>query len=103
MKAYAYGDKSKPVILLFPGTCCYWKTNFGHVLDGLQKHFYTVVISYSGFDDSESSTFESEIAETEKNRNIHKRNIWGKNLCSLRMFAWRFVCFFVGRKKAYTY
>ena len=34
MKAYAFGDKSKPVILLFPGTCCYWKTNFGHAIIG---------------------------------------------------------------------
>lgn len=66
MKAYEVGDKSKPVILLFPGTCCYWKTNFGHVLEGLQKHFYTVVISYSGFDDTEKTTFHSELEENKK-------------------------------------
>lgn len=39
MKIYAFGDKNKPAIMLFPGTCCYWKTNFGHVLEPLQEHF----------------------------------------------------------------
>lgn len=57
MKIYEFGDKNKPSIMLFPGTCCYWKTNFGHVLDGLQEHFHTLVVSYSGFDDTENSTF----------------------------------------------
>ena len=54
MKVYEFGDKNKPSIMLFPGTCCYWKTNFGHVLDGLQEHFHTLVVSYSGFDDTET-------------------------------------------------
>ena len=66
MKTYEFGDKSKPVILLLPGTCCYWKTNFGHVLEKLQQYFYTVVVSYSGFDDTEDTTFVSELDETEK-------------------------------------
>lgn len=46
MKIYEFGDAGKPVIMLFPGTCCYWKTNFGHVLPNLQKFFYTAVVSY---------------------------------------------------------
>ena len=54
MKVYEFGDKNKPSIMLFPGTCCYWKTNFGHVLGGLQEHFHTLVVSYSGFDDTEN-------------------------------------------------
>ena len=45
MKIYEFVDKNKPNIMLFPGTCCYWKTNFGHVLDGLQEHFHTLVVS----------------------------------------------------------
>lgn len=24
MKAYAFGEKTAPVILLLPGTCCHW-------------------------------------------------------------------------------
>lgn len=30
MKVYEFGEADKPVIMLFPGTCCYWKSNFGH-------------------------------------------------------------------------
>ena len=66
MKVYEFGDQEKPVIMLFPGTCCYWKNNFGHVLDLLQQHFYTLVVSYSGFDETENTTFVSELDETEK-------------------------------------
>ena len=35
MKVYEFGNLSNPVILLLPGTCCHWKCNFGHVIDGL--------------------------------------------------------------------
>ena len=72
MKIYEFGDKNKPSIMLFPGTCCYWKTNFGHVLDGLQEHFHTLVVSYSGFDDTENSTFISELDEVLKVENYIK-------------------------------
>lgn len=32
MKVYEFGEADKPIIMLFPGTCCYWKSNFGHVI-----------------------------------------------------------------------
>ena len=32
MKVYEFGDKQKPAILLLPGTCCYWRSNFGHAI-----------------------------------------------------------------------
>ena len=78
MKIYEFGDKNKPNIMLFPGTCCYWKTNFGHVLDGLQEHFHTLVVSYSGFDDTENSTFISELDEVQKVENYIKDKLDGK-------------------------
>ena len=78
MKIYEFGDKNKPSIMLFPGTCCYWKTNFGHVLDGLQEHFHTLVVSYSGFDDTENSTFISELDEVLKVENYIKDKLDGK-------------------------
>ena len=37
MKVYEFGDKQRPAILLLPGTCCYWRSNFGHVIEPLQK------------------------------------------------------------------
>ena len=64
--------------MLFPGTCCYWKNNFGHVLDLLQQHFYTLVVSYSGFDETENTTFVSELDETEKIEAFIKERFDGK-------------------------
>lgn len=78
MKIYGFGDIHKPSIMLFPGTCCYWKTNFGHVLEDLQQYFYTMIVSYSGFDETENSTFISELDETEKIENYIKTNFGGK-------------------------
>ena len=39
MKVYTFGDNTKPVMMLFLGTCCYWKNNFGHVIEGLKEYF----------------------------------------------------------------
>ena len=99
MKVYEFGDKNKPSIMLFPGTCCYWKTNFGHVLDGLQEHFHTLVVSYSGFDDTENSTFISELDEVLKVENYIKDKLDGKLFaaygCSL---GGSFVSLLIGRQ-----
>lgn len=99
MKIYEFGDKNKPSIMLFPGTCCYWKTNFGHVLDGLQEHFHTLVVSYSGFDDTENSTFISELDEVLKVENYIKDKLDGKLFaaygCSL---GGSFVSLLIGRQ-----
>ena len=54
MKFYESGDSSKPVIFLFPGTCCLY-SSFYHVLDGLHSYFYTVTVSYDGFDPNEKT------------------------------------------------
>jgi len=99
MKIYEFWDKNKPSIMLFPGTCCYWKTNFGHVLDGLQEHFHTLVVSYSGFDDTENSTFISELDEVLKVENYIKDKLDGKLFaaygCSL---GGSFVSLLIGRQ-----
>ena len=54
MKFYESGDSSKPVIFLFPGTCCLY-SSFDHILDGLHSYFYTVTVSYDGFDPNEKT------------------------------------------------
>ena len=56
MKFYESGDNRKPVIFLFPGTCCLY-SSFDHVLDGLHSYFYTVTVSYDGFDPNEKTEF----------------------------------------------
>lgn len=32
MKIYTFGAEDAPVLLLLPGTCCHWKSNFGAVI-----------------------------------------------------------------------
>ena len=66
MKFYESGDSSKPVIFLFSGTCCLY-SSFEHVLDGLHSYFYTVIVSYDGFDPNEKTEFYSMEDECEKN------------------------------------
>ena len=65
MKFYESGDQSKPVLFLFPGTCCLY-SSFDHVLEGLHVYFYTVVVSYDGFDPNENTQFHSMEEECEK-------------------------------------
>ena len=66
MKFYESGDNSKPVIFLFPGTCCLY-SSFDHILDRLHSYFYTVTVSYDGFDPNEKTEFYSMEDECEKN------------------------------------
>ena len=66
MKFYEFGERTSPVILLLPGTCCHWKLNFGEVISLLEQHFHVVCVSYDGFDDTEDTVFPDMIAETEK-------------------------------------
>lgn len=65
MKFYESGNQSKPVIFLFPGTCCLY-SSFDHVLEGLHVYFYTVAVSYDGFDPNENTQFHSMEEECEK-------------------------------------
>ena len=56
MKVYEFGNKSNPVILLLPGTCCHWKLNFDNVIDKLSNRFLVSCISYDGFDETQKNT-----------------------------------------------
>ena len=55
MKVYCFGEKEKPVIFLFPGTCCHWKGNFGKVIEPLEEYFRVACVSYDGFDETEQT------------------------------------------------
>ena len=76
MKFYESGDSSKPVIFLFPGTCCLY-SSFDHVLDGLHSYFYTVTVSYDGFDPNEKTEFYSMEDECEKIEQEIRKNMVG--------------------------
>ncbi len=77
MKVYTFGDESAPVILLLPGTCCHWKSNFGRVIGPLAEEFCVRCVSYDGFDETESSEFPSMLAETEKIEAYVQQNCGG--------------------------
>ena len=66
MKVYTFGDPGAPTILLLPGTCCHWKSNFGAVIPHLQASYRVLCVSYDGFDKTENTEFPTMLAETEK-------------------------------------
>ena len=39
MKIYYFDAEDAPVLLLLPGTCCHWKSNFGEVIPLLADSF----------------------------------------------------------------
>ncbi len=57
MKVHAFGPEGAPVIVLLPGTCCHWKSNFGHVIPLLADTYRVLCISYDGFDEMEGNLF----------------------------------------------
>ena len=90
MKFYESGDNRKPVIFLFPGTCCLY-SSFDHVLDGLHSYFYTVTVSYDGFDPNEKTEFYSMEYECEKiEQEIRKK--YGGRIYLLKYPFRRFQC-----------
>ena len=77
MKIYTFGAENAPVILLLPGTCCHWKSNFGHVIPLLAESYRVLRVSYDGFDETEATEFPTMIAETEKIEAYIKENCGG--------------------------
>lgn len=59
MKIHEFGDKSNPVILLLPGTMCYWKGNFGGVINELSRDFLVATVAYTGFDENDTESYTS--------------------------------------------
>ena len=63
--------------MLLPGTCCHWKSNFGHVIPLLAESYRVLCVSYDGFDETEATEFPTMIAETEKIEAYIKENCGG--------------------------
>lgn len=66
MKVYSFGNEAAPVIMLLPGTCCHWKSNFGKVIPLLSHKYHVLCVSYDGFDETEDTEFHTMLEETEK-------------------------------------
>lgn len=82
MKFYTFGDAAKPVFMTFPGTMCYWSAMFDEYTEELTKHFYVVMVSYDGFDESEDSVYPDMVTETEKIEDYIKENFGGRIFCA---------------------
>ena len=66
MKVHEFGAKENPVILLLPGTMCYWKGNFGSVIDELAQDFLVAVVAYTGFNESDTESYVSVMDEVDQ-------------------------------------
>lgn len=66
MTVHEFGEKGKPVLLLLPGTMCYWKGNFGGVIERLSKSFLVAAVAYTGFDEADTESYKSLPDELEK-------------------------------------
>ncbi|MBQ9538899.1 MAG: hypothetical protein IJU95_06480, partial [Treponema sp.] len=52
-------------LMLLPGTCCDWQTNFGSVIGRLSEKYHLICVNYDGFDGS-GEVFPDIITVTEK-------------------------------------
>ena len=59
MTVHEFGDKANPVLMLLAGTMCYWKGNFGNVIDSLSRNFLVAAVGYTGFDQGDREDFVS--------------------------------------------
>lgn len=78
MNVYEFGNKENPIIMLFPGTMCYWKGNFGKVIEKLSEKFFVSAVAYTGFDDKDSEDYTSVEDELVKIETYIKDNYSGE-------------------------
>ena len=82
MKIHESGDRNKPVILLLPGTMCYWKANFEEVISELANDFLVAAVAYTGFDETDKESYSSVTDELEKIEDYVQNHYEGKILAS---------------------
>lgn len=82
MKVHEFGSKSNPVILLLPGTMCFWKGNFDNVIDNLSQDFLVAAVAYTGFDETDTESYVSVTDELEKIEQYIKEHYDGK-ICAV--------------------
>jgi hypothetical protein len=47
------GNMSGKTLMLLPGTCCDWQSNFMNVIDDLASKYHLICVNYDGFDGSD--------------------------------------------------
>lgn len=78
MLCHEFGDSSKMIIILLPGTMCHWKANFEKVIPRLLSNFFVLVVSYTGFDGEDREDFQSISSEVQKIEEMIQQNYQGK-------------------------
>ena len=48
------GNIEGKTLMLLPGTCCDWQSNFLNVIDDLKEKYHLICVNYDGFDGSEA-------------------------------------------------
>ncbi|WP_243143546.1 alpha/beta fold hydrolase [Pseudobutyrivibrio xylanivorans] len=71
------GNMSGKTLMLLPGTCCDWQTNFGTVIPELAEKYHLICVNYDGFDGSDD-IFPDMITVTEKIENYIRENHYGR-------------------------
>ena len=70
-------DENGKTLMLLPGTCCNYQTNFSAVLDRLAEKYHLICVNYDGFDGSDT-IFPDMITVTEKIEQYVKENHAGR-------------------------
>ena len=78
MKIYGFGRENAPAILLLPGTCCHWRSSFGHVIPLLAEHYRVLCVSCDGFDETEKTAVPTMLEETERIERSIQGNCGGR-------------------------
>ncbi len=77
MKYEEIGNMAGKTLMLLPGTCCDWQTNFGAVLPELSEKYHLICVNYDGFDGTDT-IFPDMITVTEKIENYIIENHYGR-------------------------
>lgn len=60
-----FGNLNGKTLMLLPGTCCDYQTNFAAVLDALAEKYHLICVNYDGFD-GKGTVFPDMLSVTEK-------------------------------------
>ena len=71
------GNLTRKTLMLLPGTCCDWQTNFKNVIPVLSEKYHLICVNYDGFDGSDV-IFPDMITVTEKIENYIIENHDGR-------------------------
>ncbi len=71
------GNMTGRTLMLLPGTCCDWQTNFERVIPALSEKYHLICVNYDGFDGSDV-IFPDMITVTEKIEDYVENNHGGR-------------------------